>query len=41
MTLSEIIPYVTQAAEQGIRVTENLHNLIDSSYEKLYMHEAS
>ena len=22
-------------------MTENLHNLIDSSYEKLYMHEAS
>lgn len=41
MTLSEIIPYVTRAAEQGIRVTENMHSLIDSSYEKLYKDEAS
>lgn len=41
MTLSEIIPYVTKAAEKGIRVTENMHSLIDSSYEKLYQDEAS
>lgn len=41
MTLSEIIPYVTKAAEKGIRVTENLHSLIDSSYEKLLKNEAS
>lgn len=41
MTLAEIIPYVTEAAQQGIRVTQNLHDLIDSSYEKLYKDEAS
>lgn len=41
MTLKEIIPFVTKAAEKGVRVTENMHNLIDGSYEKLYAHEAS
>lgn len=41
MTLQEIIPYVTEAAEQGIRVTQNMKGLLDGAYDRLIKSEAS
>ena len=35
MTLAEIIPYVTKACENGIRVTATMKSMIENSYEKL------
>lgn len=41
MTLSEIIPYVTEAAQQGVRVTQNMKGLLDGAYVRLIKHDAS
>lgn len=41
MTMQEIIPYVTEAAKQGIRVTQNMKSLLDGAYSRLVLDEAS
>ena len=41
MTLAEIIPYVTKACENGIRVTATMKSMIENSYEKLSLCEDS
>lgn len=41
MTLAEIMPYVIEACQQGIRVTQNFKSLYDSSYSKLIKSEGS
>ena len=41
MTLAEIMPYVIEGCQQGIRVTQNFKSLYDSSYSKLIKSEGS
>ena len=41
MMLAEIIPYVTKACENGIRVTATMKSMIENSYEKLSLCEDS
>lgn len=41
MTMQDIIPFVNEAAKQGIRVTQNMKTLLDGAYSRLILDEAS